>query len=72
MRVPVDVIGKIIGPKGRKIQGLIEQYQLEALDVEDDGFLQLSSTSMERNEAARKAISTSLFHPLLSLLLSYL
>lgn len=65
MRVPVDVIGKIIGPKGRTIQGLIEQYQLEALDVEDDGFLQLSSTSMERNEAARKAISTS-YHPSLS------
>ncbi|MBN2168623.1 MAG: polyribonucleotide nucleotidyltransferase [Actinobacteria bacterium] len=36
IEIPVDKIGELIGPGGKNIRGLIEEYEVD-IDVEDDG-----------------------------------
>ncbi|HDI31869.1 MAG TPA: hypothetical protein ENF80_03530, partial [Thermofilum sp.] len=35
--IPKSKIGLLIGPGGRTIQGIIEKYHLEAIDIQEEG-----------------------------------
>jgi len=41
--IPYESIGKIIGPGGKQIRATIEDFELENMDVKDDGTIQVSS-----------------------------
>ncbi|HEV2130299.1 MAG TPA: polyribonucleotide nucleotidyltransferase [Longimicrobiaceae bacterium] len=49
-------IGEVIGPKGKTIRGIQEATGAN-INVEDDGTIQISSTSGEAGERARKMIA---------------
>ncbi|MSQ22514.1 MAG: polyribonucleotide nucleotidyltransferase [Dehalococcoidia bacterium] len=55
MTVPVDKIGAIIGPGGRTIRAIIQQYKV-TIDVESDGTVIVGSPNMETAERAMNAI----------------
>jgi polyribonucleotide nucleotidyltransferase len=46
--IPEDSIGKVIGPGGRQIRAIIEDFDLVNMDVGEDGSIQL--TSMEASK----------------------
>jgi len=52
--IPYDNIGKIIGPGGKQIRAIIEDFGLSNMDVNDDGRIQLSGFDSEQLEAAEK------------------
>jgi polyribonucleotide nucleotidyltransferase len=54
--VAPETLGKIIGPKGKTIQSLIETFGLKNINIEDDGSVQIESFSSEKNEEAKIAI----------------
>lgn len=56
IKVDPEILGKIIGPKGKTVQGLIETHKLININLEDDGSIQIESFSEESNEAAKQAI----------------
>ncbi len=53
MRVPVEKIGDLIGPKGKHINEIIEQTGVE-IDIEDDGLVSITSNSPEAMEKAKE------------------
>eukprot|EP01041_Mallomonas_annulata_P004249 gene4249-8446_t len=55
-KVPPETLGKVIGPKGKTIQMLIETYGVLNINIEDEGNVQVESFSMEKNEAVKAAI----------------
>jgi polyribonucleotide nucleotidyltransferase len=54
-------IGKVIGPGGKQIRAIIEDYELSNMNVEDDGSVQLSSFNHEKlveaEEFVKKLVS---------------
>lgn len=46
--VPPESIGKVIGPGGKQIRAIIEDFELENMDVNDDGNVQISSFNAEK------------------------
>lgn len=46
--VTPDSIGKIIGPGGKQIRAIIEDFGLENMNVDDDGNVQISSFDAEK------------------------
>jgi polyribonucleotide nucleotidyltransferase len=54
--VSPDSIGKIIGPGGKQIRAIIEDYGLENMNVDDDGNVQMSSFSSEQLKDAEEAV----------------
>ena len=59
--VPEAAIGKIIGPKGKTIQALIETHGVANINLDDsgptgDGVVQVESFDHEKNVAVREAI----------------
>ena len=46
--VPVDSLGKVIGPGGRQIRSIIEDFKLINMDVGEDGVIQFSSLETEQ------------------------
>lgn len=52
MRVPVEKIGDLIGPKGKHINEIIEQTGVE-IDIEDDGLVSITSNDPEMMEKAK-------------------
>ena len=54
--VSPDSIGKIIGPGGKQIRAIIEDYGLENMNVDDDGNVQMSSFSAEKLQEAEEAV----------------
>ena len=54
--VSPDSIGKIIGPGGKQIRAIIEDYGLENMNVDDDGNVQMSSFSAEQLKDAEEAV----------------
>jgi polyribonucleotide nucleotidyltransferase len=56
MKISEDSIGKVIGPGGRQIRALIEDFGLTNIDVEENGEVQLSGFDMEQIEKAREMI----------------
>ncbi|KAL3919969.1 MAG: hypothetical protein SGILL_003490 [Bacillariaceae sp.] len=59
--VSPDSIGKIIGPGGKQIRAIIEDFGLESMDVNDDGEVQISSFDSEKlkevEEFVKKLVS---------------
>jgi polyribonucleotide nucleotidyltransferase len=44
----------IIGPKGKTVQTMIEQYGLVNINLEDTGSVQIESFSYEKNEEVKE------------------
>jgi polyribonucleotide nucleotidyltransferase len=55
VRVPVDKIGEVIGPKG-KVINQIQDDTGATLSIEDDGTVYIGATNGEAAEAARAAV----------------
>lgn len=51
-----EQIGLVIGPGGKTINGLIEKYGIESIDIDDDGKVFISGTESEKVEAVAKDI----------------
>ena len=56
VRVPVDKIGEVIGPKGKMINSIQEETGAE-ITIEDDGTIYIGATDGTSAEAARSAIN---------------
>jgi polyribonucleotide nucleotidyltransferase len=56
LKVPVDKIGEVIGPKGKMINSIQEETGAE-ITVEDDGTIYIGATDGLAAEAARSAIN---------------
>ena len=56
IRVPVDKIGEVIGPKG-KVINQIQDDTGATLSIEDDGTVYIGATNGEAAEAARAAVN---------------
>ena len=54
--MPPESLGKVIGPKGKTVQTLIETHGLTNINIEDDGTVQIESLSVEKNAEAKEAI----------------
>jgi polyribonucleotide nucleotidyltransferase len=57
IRVPVDKIGEVIGPKGKMINSIQEDTGAE-ITIEDDGTIYIGATDGPSAEAARSAINS--------------
>ncbi|HVL65458.1 MAG TPA: polyribonucleotide nucleotidyltransferase, partial [Actinomycetota bacterium] len=55
IRVPVDKIGEVIGPKGKNIQ-MIQQVTGAEIDIQDDGTIYIGSADQEGAERAASMI----------------
>ncbi|MHB1431289.1 MAG: polyribonucleotide nucleotidyltransferase [Streptosporangiaceae bacterium] len=56
VKVPVDKIGEVIGPKGKMINSIQEETGAE-ITIEDDGTIYIGATDGTSAEAARSAIN---------------
>ena len=56
IKVPVDKIGEVIGPKGKMINSIQEETGAE-ITIEDDGTIYIGATDGTSAEAARAAIN---------------
>ena len=54
--VAPDSIGKIIGPGGKQIRAIIEDFGLENMNVQDDGNVQISSFDAEKLKEAEEFV----------------
>ncbi|MCX7806252.1 MAG: polyribonucleotide nucleotidyltransferase [Planctomycetota bacterium] len=55
MRIPVDKIGKLIGPGGKTIRGLEQQFGV-TIDVDDEGCVVVASPKRDKAEEAARYI----------------
>ena len=55
-KIPADSIGKVIGPGGKQIRAIIEDFQLTNMDVEEDGSIQVTSPFSEKLKAAEQFV----------------
>jgi polyribonucleotide nucleotidyltransferase len=53
MRIPVEKIGDLIGPKGKHINEIIDETGVE-IDIEDDGLVSITSNDPEAMEKAKE------------------
>ena len=51
-----SAIGKVIGPGGKTIRGIIEDFELSNMDIGEDGQVQLSGFSTEKLAAAQECV----------------
>jgi polyribonucleotide nucleotidyltransferase len=56
VRVPVDKIGEVIGPKGKVINQIQDDTGAQ-ISIEDDGTIYVGATNGEAAEAARQAVN---------------
>lgn len=54
--IPFESIGKVIGPGGKQIRAIIEDFELEGMDVGDEGDIQMSSFKHEKLKEAEEFI----------------
>jgi polyribonucleotide nucleotidyltransferase len=62
MKIPVEKIGDVIGPKGKIIQQ-IQADNAVKIDIEDDGSVFITSVSMEDCQRAKDIIQTIVCDP---------
>ncbi|MCL5020877.1 MAG: polyribonucleotide nucleotidyltransferase [Bacteroidetes bacterium] len=55
MKIPVDMIGAVIGPGGKMIKSIVQQTGAE-VNIEDDGSVVIASVSAESSDKAREMI----------------
>jgi polyribonucleotide nucleotidyltransferase len=53
-QIPVDKIGAVIGPSGKNIKKIIEDFQCESIDIDDDGKVVVAAINMENARGAVK------------------
>jgi len=58
MKIGADSIGKVIGPGGRQIRALIEDFALSNINVEESGDVQISGLDMGQMEKAKEMIAS--------------
>ncbi len=51
-----DSIGKVIGPGGKQIRAVIEDFELVNMDVQEDGTIQVSSLKTDKLEKAEEFV----------------
>ncbi len=56
MKIAEDSIGKVIGPGGKQIRALIEDFELTNINVEENGEVQVSGFNMQKMEEAKEMI----------------
>eukprot|EP00468_Gymnochlora_sp_CCMP2014_P010655 CAMPEP_0167744856 /NCGR_PEP_ID=MMETSP0110_2-20121227/2824_1 /TAXON_ID=629695 /ORGANISM="Gymnochlora sp., Strain CCMP2014" /LENGTH=781 /DNA_ID=CAMNT_0007629425 /DNA_START=211 /DNA_END=2556 /DNA_ORIENTATION=- len=56
LKIPPAAIGKLIGPGGKTIRALIEEFGLESCDVDEDGSVKVMAIDVKQAEKARKKI----------------
>jgi len=56
--VPAESIGKVIGPGGKQIRAVIEDFDLVNMDIGEEGIIQLSSFDAEKMDKAQEFIMT--------------
>mmetsp|Transcript_23736 Transcript_23736/g.27451 ORF Transcript_23736/g.27451 Transcript_23736/m.27451 type:complete len:896 (+) Transcript_23736:199-2886(+) len=54
--IPADSIGKVIGPGGKQIRAIIEDFELSNMDVKEDGTIQVSSLITAKLPAAEEFV----------------
>jgi polyribonucleotide nucleotidyltransferase len=59
VKVPVDKIGEVIGPKGKNVQ-MIQQTTGVDIDIQDDGTIFIGSVDQEGAEAAARLIDETI------------
>jgi polyribonucleotide nucleotidyltransferase len=57
MKIPEDSIGKVIGPGGKQIRALIEDFELSNINVEENGEVQVSGFNMQKMHEAKEMIA---------------
>jgi polyribonucleotide nucleotidyltransferase len=62
MKIPVDKIGELIGPKGKTIRGIQDETGA-TLSVEDDGTVTIAAVGSESMERARQMIAALTAEP---------
>ena len=65
-KVPKDKIGEIIGPGGKNIKGIKEEFGLDEIDISDhegEGMVSITSTDMDAIDRARQKIESMLKSP---------
>jgi polyribonucleotide nucleotidyltransferase len=55
IKIDPEKIGEVIGPGGKVIRGMCEEYDVQ-IDVQDDGTVTITSTNMEAAKKAEKAV----------------
>eukprot|EP00904_Undaria_pinnatifida_P002993 jgi/Undpi1/12695/HiC_scaffold_6.g02363.m1 len=60
IHVDPDQIGKIIGPGGKMIKQIIEDFELDSMDVQDDGRVMISSFNNTRAANAKMYVEEML------------
>lgn len=57
LRINPELIGLVIGPGGKMINGIIAETGVQAIDIEEDGLVMITSTSAEAAEKAHNWIT---------------
>mmetsp|Transcript_17681 Transcript_17681/g.27718 ORF Transcript_17681/g.27718 Transcript_17681/m.27718 type:complete len:879 (+) Transcript_17681:47-2683(+) len=57
LKISEDSIGKVIGPGGKQIRALIEDFELTNINVEENGEIQVSGFDMKKMEEAKEMIT---------------
>ncbi len=55
MKIPVDMIGAVIGPGGKVIKNIVQQTGAE-VNIEDDGSVVIAAVSVDSSDKAREMI----------------
>ena len=55
LKIPVDMIGALIGPGGKNIRNIVKESGAE-INVDDDGTIVIAATSKDASEKARQMI----------------
>lgn len=55
-KIPPDAIGKVIGPGGKQIRAIIEDFELVNMDVQEDGSIQISSLKTDKLQPAEEFV----------------
>lgn len=55
-KIPEGNIGKVIGPGGKQIRAVIEDFELSNMDVQEDGTIQLSSLKTDMLKKAEEFV----------------
>ncbi|MCJ7665759.1 MAG: polyribonucleotide nucleotidyltransferase [Actinobacteria bacterium] len=65
-KVPKDKIGEIIGPGGKNIKSIKEEFKLDEIDINDyngEGMVSITSTDIDAIEGAKRKIESMLKSP---------
>eukprot|EP00526_Cylindrotheca_closterium_P008335 CAMPEP_0113608908 /NCGR_PEP_ID=MMETSP0017_2-20120614/4182_1 /TAXON_ID=2856 /ORGANISM="Cylindrotheca closterium" /LENGTH=835 /DNA_ID=CAMNT_0000517637 /DNA_START=80 /DNA_END=2587 /DNA_ORIENTATION=- /assembly_acc=CAM_ASM_000147 len=54
--IPSESIGKVIGPGGKQIRAVIEDFELEGMNVDEDGNVQVSSFKQDKLKEAEEFV----------------